>query len=223
MMMRIKERILISIIFCVMASILVACAGSKKITEPLREIDTGESPASIIKEHFTFVYEAAYCADMQQFLITDMPVLRIPPEKAIQIDFQAFTPTASEPKTLSETKKTFSVLFPVNSCVMDAHEAQKLSHFIDELKHDPAGPVDVTGYTCRLGSLEYNKKLALNRAMEVSDKLKKEDIRVGSITGKAGCCYISDTDQARNRRVEIMVSPQVKQKQSENEHPEGGE
>ncbi|MFZ2632616.1 MAG: OmpA family protein [Desulfosalsimonadaceae bacterium] len=221
--MRIKERILISIIFCVMASILVACAGSKKITEPLREIETGESPAFIIKNHFTFYYESAYCADTQQFLITDMPVLRTPPEKAIKIDFHAITTTASEPKTFSETRKPFSVLFPINSSAMDVQEAQKLSHFIDELKHDPAGPVDVIGYTCRLGSLGYNKKLALNRAMTVADTLKKGGIRVGSITGKAGCCYISDTDPARNRRVEIMVSPQVKQKQFENEHPEGGE
>jgi outer membrane protein OmpA-like peptidoglycan-associated protein len=166
--------------------------------------------------------------DTQQFLITDTPPSIPVPEKALKINLKMFTPRAIQAEadftgTHTEVINTLSVFFPKSSSILDAQEIQKLTQFIKRLKKHSFGPVSVTGYTCRLGSGEYNQKLALKRAVTVANAIKKQGIRIGSVTGKAGCCYISDTDPAQNRRVEITVLPPVKQQPSKKEHPEGGD
>lgn len=186
-----------------MALLMAACASPKKtITATLRDITLSPPPAMIIKDNYNFVFETAQCMDTQQFLITNT-LFPIPvPEKALKINLQMFTPRAIQAEadftgTHTETIKALSVFFTKSSSILDAQEIQKLTQFIKKLKKHSAGPVvNVTGYTCRLGSLAFNKKLALNRAITVADELKKQGVRVGSVTGKAGCCYISDTDPA---------------------------
>jgi len=201
-----------------MVWVMTACAGPQKtITAPLRNITLSPPPAIVIKDLYFFAYETVRCADTNQFLVTDRPFSVIPPEKALKIDLKIFTPKASQPELI----KSLSVFFSVNSFSLDTHETQKLARFINQLKQNQIGPVEVTGYTCRMGSKEYNQKLAVKRAMTVADSLKRQGIPIASVTGKAGCCYISDSDPAQNRRVEITVSQAAKQSVAENQ--EGGD
>ena len=220
----IKHRGLFSIICFSMSLSMAACAGPQKTAQiPLRDITLSPSPAIIIKDHYTFIFETARCADTQQFLITEASFSIPDPEKALKVNLQALSPKTpiSEPLLEQEVIKSLSVFFPLGSSTMDAHEAKKLTQFIKELKQNKTGPVNVTGYTCRIGSAEYNKKLALNRAKTVGDVLKKQGICVRSITGKPECCFISDTDPTQNRRVEITVTQ--KPEQSVTINHEGGD
>jgi outer membrane protein OmpA-like peptidoglycan-associated protein len=215
--MNFKQSIYISILVISLAFILAACANQHKIEDPFREFNTGHPPAMILKDRYTFSYETAQCGETRQFLITDRPFSTIPPEKSLKLDFETFTPTVSEPESI----KTCSVFFSVGASSIDENESKKLSQFMDELKQNQAGPVDVTGYTCWLGSEKYNQILAEERAQVVADILKKENISVRTITGKSECCYTSDTDPAQNRRVEITVSHETELHVTEN--PEGGD
>jgi outer membrane protein OmpA-like peptidoglycan-associated protein len=215
--MKSKQSIYKSILACSLAFIMASCAGVPKIEDPFREFNTGIPPAMILKNHYTFSYETAQCGDTQQFLVTDRPFSIIPPDKSLKLDFEAFTSPVSEP----DPDKSFSVFFSVGASTIDENESQKISQFIEELKQDQAGPVDVTGYTCWLGSDVYNQKLAEKRAQAIADILKKQNIRIGFVTGKSGCCYTSDTNPAQNRRVDIMVSHETEIPITEN--PEGGD
>jgi outer membrane protein OmpA-like peptidoglycan-associated protein len=215
--MKIKQSIYSSILLFSLTWFLAACANKPKIEDPFREFNTGLPPAMILKNHYTFSYEPAQCGDTQQFLVTDRPFSIMPPDKSLKLDFEAFAPPESD----TESVKSCSVFFTVGASTIDENEFQKLSNFIDELKQDQVGPVNVTGYTCWLGPEEYNQKLAEQRAQTIANILKKENISVKTITGKSGCCYTSDTDPAQNRRVEITVSHETKIPMTEN--LEGGD
>jgi outer membrane protein OmpA-like peptidoglycan-associated protein len=215
--MKVKQPIYIFILVFSLASVITACASHPKTEDPFREFNTGLPPAMILKDHYTFSYETAQCGDTQQFLVTDKPFSTIAPEKSLKLDFETFTPTVFEP----ETVKSCSVFFSVDATTINENESQKFLHFIDELKQDQVGPVDVSGYTCWLGSDTYNQKLAEKRAQGIADILIKQNIIVRSVTGKSGCCYTSDTDPAQNRRVEITVSHETKIPVTEN--LEGGD
>jgi outer membrane protein OmpA-like peptidoglycan-associated protein len=126
----------------------------------------------------------------------------LPPEKALKINLQVFIPKEF---ALPESPHAFSVFFPKGSHVLGDQESKNLDRFIHELKEDQAGPVSVAGYTCRLGSDDYNQKLALNRARTVADYLKRHGVSVLSVTSNVGGGYVNNTDPAQNRRVEITL------------------
>ncbi|MDP2104251.1 MAG: OmpA family protein [Candidatus Gracilibacteria bacterium] len=69
-------------------------------------------------------------------------------------------------------------------------------------------PLQVTGYSCDLGSQKTNDDLALRRARAVADLLEPHGYSVPVVTGKGKRDYVS-TDPAKrylNRRVEISVA-----------------
>ena len=76
-------------------------------------------------------------------------------------------------------------------------EAQKI------LNEIPKGvKVKVTGYTCDLGSAEYNLALSERRTETVADYLESRGVNVSSRQGKGECCQVS-ANKEENRRVEI--------------------
>jgi len=209
----IQHRNLFLIICFTLATLMTACAAppKKTVSMGLRDITLSPAPAIIIKDHYTFVFETARCADTEQFLITTALVSIPALEKSLKVNFQGFSPKAAIPDSKDTKIKQWTVLFPVGESALNAGETQKLESFIKDYQKHSFGPVQVTGYTCRLGASEYNQKLALNRANTVGGILKKAGIQVRSITGKSKCCFISDTDPAQNRRVEITILPPVNQ------------
>jgi len=104
-------------------------------------------------------------------------------------------------------KKT-SVLFALDSFMIEGSQKAKLSAFVAEAKNRKDALVSVEGYTCDLGSQTHNDALARKRAETVAAYLEKADVHPASITGKGRCCYLTEESDKRslNRRVEITVS-----------------
>jgi len=226
---RLKEIFPVLIIF----SLLTACSSTKGMTRkttPLSpriiELNTGGSPSKVVKHRTSYNYEAVYSARTRQFVITEMPFVVRAPERAIKFRGERISHPPKlarnhgsgamfhHAKNLSACHAqagmkhvapeitTLVIHFALNSWVVTPSEREKLNHFIRE-KHPRE--VDVTGYTCWLGSKKYNQWLALKRAKEVALCLKKAGIKTRSVTGKGKCCYIDRKTPAPNRRVEINV------------------
>ena len=132
-------------------------------------------------------------------------------------------------KATQKDIKTVTVLFRLNSSAISPDASRKLRRFVtyyigllkDNRKvgtqhsrlgtqHSRLGThdlvVDVTGYTCWLGSKKYNQSLALKRAKAVASRLRKAGVTIRSVTGKGKCCYIDRKDPAPNRRADVTVS-----------------
>ncbi len=112
---------------------------------------------------------------------------------------QIFSKVQSKPlppiKIEKVKKKTSeTVYFDFDSYELKPSERAKL----DSLSRD----IDyrVTGYTCDIGTKEYNDRLALKRAEAVKNYLGNI---VKEINGKGKCCYIDQVDKSKNRRAEI--------------------
>lgn len=63
-------------------------------------------------------------------------------------------------------------------------------------------PVSITGYTCPLGSVKHNRQLAEKRARTVAHYLRQRGVRVSTVQGKGGCCFLN-CDLEKSRRVVI--------------------
>lgn len=94
-----------------------------------------------------------------------------------------------------------TVHFQFNSFSLSQYEQRKLEKLSREI---PAGnAVDVTGYTCTIGTDDYNKNLSFRRAEAVATALKAKGVNIGTIEGRGKCCPASQSKQ-QNRRVEII-------------------
>ena len=188
-----------------MAFSIVACSKPrpKPAVLPLTEVIKETYQAKVVKNQHSYNLKPALCKDTQQFIATEIPVSIPAPEKAIKLNLQKFSPSFSSKIPFSSTLNGLTVFFDVNSSAINPCEAKKLDQFVKKIS--PGAEIKITGYTCRLGSVEYNQKLAMDRAKSISQFLSNRGVHVQTASGKAGCCYISDTDPAKNRRVEIQV------------------
>jgi len=184
------RQILLAAILFGMAFFMSACAAPvKTAVVPLRDIIILPAPAIIIKDHHTFAGETAPYAETMQFLITTKPCSLPLLEKALQFDPRMISPRAIQPKAnmterSPEDIQPLSVFFQKNSSTLDDQEMKKLNQFIKTLKEDSTGSVNVTGYTCQLGTATYNQKLAVLRARTVADVLKQQNVIVATVEGK---------------------------------------
>lgn len=97
----------------------------------------------------------------------------------------------------ANTRKALTVIFGLNLANLDKSARQ----LMDQV---PAGArVNVTGYTCSIGSDDYNGKLSLRRAEVVATYLRSRGVTINAIDGKGECCPVSTTDLSKNRRVLI--------------------
>ncbi len=111
--------------------------------------------------------------------------------------------TASAPK--KEQAATMKLIGTVNFRFDSSSLSQADQGKLDKLsKEIPAGStVDVSGYTCTIGTDDYNKKLSFRRAEAVASALKAKGVNIGIIEGRGKCCPASQ-DKRQNRRVEII-------------------
>ena len=84
-----------------------------------------------------------------------------------------------------------------------------LVRIADILKRHPEQKIHVNGHTCKLGTDEYNQRLALRRAQAVAAKLKKLGVRedqmiVRSLGEDVPFRYDCKYPYAKDRRVEII-------------------
>ena len=101
-----------------------------------------------------------------------------------------------KPAPQQELKREI-VFFGFDSYRIKCSEKVKL----DRLKLDRKGSYKIVGYTCDIGSKEYNDWLSLKRAEAVRDYLGVEAV----VVGKGECCYLDPKVRSKNRRVEVEI------------------
>jgi len=108
--------------------------------------------------------------------------------------------SATDANNKPSTMAVGDVLFRFNNKKFSTKEKGKLDRFVRTI---PDGAVlDITGYTCSIGSKSYNLKLSEKRAKSVASYLKAKGLAIGKVAGKGECCPVS-TDKKKNRRVHI--------------------
>jgi len=110
---------------------------------------------------------------------------------------------------VSEGKPIHTVYFAFDSAGISAPESEEIRKIVENLKDTDR--IEVKGYTCDIGSKDYNDKLALKRAMSVAERLTSLGIGKDrlKIEGRGKCCY-EDGPRSLNRRVEIGIIANVK-------------
>ena len=104
-----------------------------------------------------------------------------------------------------EEKGRITLYFDFDDYRLRPEEFNRLKELVRSLSPAKFEKVELTGYTCDIGTKTYNDRLAFNRALSVKEALERLGITDGSIevSGKGKCCYISNV-RSRNRRVEVI-------------------
>jgi len=98
------------------------------------------------------------------------------------------------------------VLFDLSSSILSGETEQEILTALEKMA-DKDTPLQVTGFTCDLGSQQVNDLLALERATVVADLLKSHGFQVVTAMGRGKQGYVSNDPAMRhlNRRVEILI------------------
>ena len=178
-------------------------------------------------------------------LITDIPVVdessaeafstnlvfgksELEAERATAIPLSAFTEsysgyinTADDEDSTTMTL-TSDVLFDSDSYELSEDATEPLQTVADKLATDGGGSVTITGHTDDVDTEEYNQELSEKRAQAVLDELESlTDLSDWDVTvegkGETEPRDPDDTDEARavNRRVEIVITPDETDSQSD--------
>lgn len=160
--------------------------------------------SALAKEDDQFVV----CSDCPDNQLSKMPmnpklVLRmttpLKPEVSVtrgeRLELNNETQAANKPIQLAP------ILFGFDSAQVSRSERDKLNMLLANLPR--SGTYDLTGFTCSIGSGDYNAKLSIRRANLVADIFKANGLNVGKVEGRGKCCPVSEEMQL-NRRVEIL-------------------
>lgn len=121
-----------------------------------------------------------------------------PPVKVTQL-------TLSAPKKESKQSLEITVYFPFGEFRLKGGESANLDAAVNSLK--AADKIEITGYTCRIGSKRQNDILAIKRAGEVASYLSSGGISKEKmeVRGTGKCCYRDNARLDINRRVEVRT------------------
>jgi len=119
--------------------------------------------------------------------------------------FLASEESCEEPSemVLPSKKDRFSVFFGFNKAVLTAAEKRKLRVAVAE-GLDPSVIVRVDGYTCRIGTETYNRRLSKRRAKAVAGYLRSLGVTVSVVEGM-GEKHKHGVVVARDRRAEVTI------------------
>jgi len=96
-----------------------------------------------------------------------------------------------------------TILFGFDSARVE--DSRVLSLLAGSLKTDPSVTgIRIRGFTCDIGTREYNDRLAMRRAVAVGSLLGKAGLQVDEVSGEGKCCYIPG-ERKLSRRVEISI------------------
>lgn len=112
------------------------------------------------------------------------------------------------PSPLSNKAPEVIVYFDFDSDVLSLAEAEKVKTFLSNGGFDKDVVVTIAGFTDKVGAQSYNDELARRRAEAVRWFINQHfEIPLSNIRfdGAGKCCYVSSED-AKNRRAEILVS-----------------
>lgn len=180
--------------------LLMSCSKSEK-----EEIDTGKEETMYLKEDENVDPQTAEKTDWDEVDVTS-PIVSYEEIKSKEIEVRG-----SDSFSVYAVDET--VLFDFDKAEIRDSGEEKLKEVVNSLeKRHPDGEVAVRGYTDAIGSKDYNKELAEERAEAVADFIRenadvsKEDITVLA-KGEKNPVASNETAEGRqeNRRVEILV------------------
>lgn len=180
--------------------LLMSCSKSEK-----EEIDTGKEETMYLKEDENVDPQTAKKTDWDEVDVTS-PIVSYEEIKSKEIEVRG-----SDSFSVYAVDET--VLFDFDKAEIRDSGEEKLKEVVNSLeKRHPDGEVAVRGYTDAIGSKDYNKELAEERAEAVADFIRenadvsKEDITVLA-KGEKNPVASNETAEGRqeNRRVEILV------------------
>jgi len=147
-----------------------------------------------------------YAMDSTFVITRSEPSMKLalsPPPPALQMTFKEPDKDAAK-KIQQQGFGTYAVYFlDVNSARLDKGVIDQLKAVLPVFKSRNKG-VNVTGYTCDIGSKDVNDHLAMKRAQAVAKYLEGQGVKVNQINGEGKSRYISSRKDI-NRRVEISL------------------
>lgn len=173
--------------------------------------------AEIRQRPFSYALDAVAAKQDDQFVVcTDCPdqkltVLPVKPMLAMRLSDPAkpepqvtlaakpYQPSIST--TLETDKQIATVLFDFDSERLSRHERLRFDGLLAGLSK--LSTFGLKGYTCTIGTDDYNERLSIRRANYVAGIMKSNGFNVVIVEGKGKCCPVS-TDKRLNRRVEIV-------------------
>lgn len=117
------------------------------------------------------------------------------PQEHCGAPLEVMTPPAAPPR--------ITVFFGFNKAQLSANEKRKIREAL-AAGLDPSVVVRVDGYTCRVGSQEYNRKLSARRAKAVASYLRALGVKVSSVEG-LGEKHRKGAVLPKDRRAEILI------------------
>ena len=173
--------------------------------------------AEIRQRPFNYSLEAVAAKQDDQFVVcSDCPdhrlsLLPVKPMLAMRLS----EPVKPEPQLALETKpvqssthsarvteiQLTSLQFDFGSELLSRHERSKFDGLLVGLSKQST--FGLKGYTCTIGTDDYNERLSIRRANHVAGIMKSNGFDVVTVEGKGKCCPVS-TDKRLNRRVEIV-------------------
>lgn len=173
--------------------------------------------AEIRQRPFSYSLDAVAAKQDDQFVVcSDCPdhrlsLLPVKPMLAMRLS----DPVKPEPQLALETKpvqssthgaieteiQLTSVLFDFDSDQMSRHERLRFDGLLAGLSKQSM--FGLKGYTCTIGTDDYNERLSIRRANHVAGIMKSNGFNVVTVEGKGKCCPVS-TEKRLNRRVEIV-------------------
>jgi len=168
-------------------------------------VATTAHAASIKQRSYVYQYDCAKGLQDESYLICghcddDRPT------QAVALSFRMSQPQQVVPETQPPRQALVSYLdtihFPFDSASLLPNAKARLDTV------DGSGGVRLAGYTCTIGSAEYNEKLSQHRADAVARYLSRRGISILSATGYGESTKFPG--YAGNRRVEISVERKEK-------------
>lgn len=115
-----------------------------------------------------------------------------------------------EPPATQSANSVFMINFELNSSALDSINLDKILQISRELStRSDVTDIEVHGYTDDIASNSFNYRLAMSRAVSVTQALRNSGVRIPIVSfGEGECCFIaennSEKERALNRRVEVV-------------------
>ena len=159
--------------------------------------------AVAVKQDDQFVV-CSDCPDHRLSLLPVKPMLAMrlsePAKPEPQLALEAKPVQSATHSAIEADKQIATVLFDFDSERLSRHERLRFDELLAGLsKRSTFG---LKGYTCTIGTDDYNERLSIKRANQVAVIMKSNGFNVVTVEGKGKCCPVS-TDKRLNRRVEI--------------------
>jgi len=152
------------------------------------------------------------CSDCKDDKLTKVPVpiklaMRMSAEEPLPKPLQNYVIQKQEEVSVNKqaTKQSGligAVHFDFDRSLLVKSEQENLDQISGQIPSDKS--VDLTGYTCSVGTDDYNKGLSYKRASSVASYLATKGVRIGKVEGKGKCCPVSENIKI-NRRVEVEI------------------